>query len=56
MTDYVVYCILFGLVMLGIIAAGVTLIIAEHYGWAWIPWVGFFCLSFRPPPQLGESK
>jgi hypothetical protein len=33
---------------LSFIGAGMYLVITEHYGWAWIPWLALFCVRRTP--------
>lgn len=55
--NYITYCVLYGLLVLSMIAAGVWLVITEHYGWAWIPWLWVCCVKFRPYlPSLHPSE
>lgn len=55
--NYVSYCVIYGLIVGGMIAAGTCLIVTEHYGWAWLPWMFLFCVRFNPPqPQSHEGE
>lgn len=45
------------IVDLACLAAGTYLVVTEHYGWAWIPFLGLFSTSFavkQPPSEGGE--
>ena len=37
----------FTLTMLALVASGTYLVITEHYGWAWIPFVAIFCMRMK---------
>lgn len=32
-------------VELGCLSGGIYLVVTEHYGWAWIPFLALFCTS-----------
>jgi hypothetical protein len=60
--NYVTYCVCYVSLALGLVFAGVWLVVTEHYGWAWIPWLIICCLRWRGPdpdkqlPQGGITK
>lgn len=46
----------FFLTVVALVAAGVVLVVTEHYGWAWIPWLAMFCVNFKDnPPDAAKS-
>lgn len=44
------------LVDLASLAAGVYLVVTEHYGWAWLPFVALFSTGFAAKTDKREGE